>query len=279
MFDSTVYRGVTDHPARTADARLQIGRLLHDTAMDEVVERAMAAWRASSASGIAVGVMGGHATRRDSDAYGRAAVLGRGLARSGCLVVTGGGPGIMEAVNLGSYLADRPEEALAEALDILARQPVFTDHEPYTRAALDVRELHPVDDSGTDWERSGGMAVATWMTGDIPQPANLFAARTAKYLCNPFPEDRTLSLCGGRAVFAEGRAGTVQEVFMAVSKIYYDPAGQAGPLVLLGKDFWTRTMPVGNLIGKLLSASSNGDLTKRVTFTDEVDEVLEVVLR
>ena len=49
--------------------------------------------------------MGGHAELRGSGPYRMVAKLGRRLARAGRLIVTGGGPGVMEAANLGAYLA------------------------------------------------------------------------------------------------------------------------------------------------------------------------------
>jgi predicted Rossmann-fold nucleotide-binding protein len=51
--------------------------------------------------------MGGHATTRSSPEYRNIVHLARLLARSGFLVMTGGGPGAMEAANLGAYLCKR----------------------------------------------------------------------------------------------------------------------------------------------------------------------------
>ena len=49
-----------------------------------------------------VGVMGGHAVGRDEELYRRIAVLGRTFTRAGYTIATGGGPGAMEAANLGA---------------------------------------------------------------------------------------------------------------------------------------------------------------------------------
>jgi uncharacterized protein (TIGR00730 family) len=51
--------------------------------------------------GRAVTVFGSARTARDHPAYGSARLVGRTLAEAGFAVVTGGGPGIMEAANRG----------------------------------------------------------------------------------------------------------------------------------------------------------------------------------
>ncbi|MBT8240584.1 MAG: hypothetical protein KJN63_05095, partial [Acidimicrobiia bacterium] len=52
-----------------------------------------------------VGVMGGHHLARGSVAFRRAVELGAALALAGYCVATGGGPGAMEAANLGAAAA------------------------------------------------------------------------------------------------------------------------------------------------------------------------------
>jgi hypothetical protein len=110
----------------------------------------------------------------------------------------------MEAVNLGAYLADQPDSAEPEAIDLLGPHPDFRRHEEYTAAAVAVREHVPAP--ATSGRTAGGLAISTWQNEDIPQPANLFAARTAKFLADPVPEEKTLAICRGRTVFAP-RAG------------------------------------------------------------------------
>lgn len=48
-----------------------------------------------------VGIMGGHSLPRNHKAYAAIAHLARELARERFLLVTGGGPGVMEATHLG----------------------------------------------------------------------------------------------------------------------------------------------------------------------------------
>ena len=50
----------------------------------------------------AVSVFGSARTRQDAPEYARAAALGGALAEAGWAVITGGGPGVMEAANRGA---------------------------------------------------------------------------------------------------------------------------------------------------------------------------------
>ena len=73
-------------------------RSLHDATIEVALARFVYGRRI-------VGVMGGHAVERGAPAYRSAAILGRTLARAGLVVATGGGPGVMEAANLGAWSA------------------------------------------------------------------------------------------------------------------------------------------------------------------------------
>jgi hypothetical protein len=55
--------------------------------------------------GLAIGVFGSARTRPDDPFYAKAEQLGRALAGAGFAVITGGGPGVMEAANKGASQA------------------------------------------------------------------------------------------------------------------------------------------------------------------------------
>lgn len=71
---------------------------------------------------LIVAVMGGHDMERGPGEYTRVARLARSLARRCILVVSGGGPGAMEATHLGALLKDASDTDLDAAVQELAVQ-------------------------------------------------------------------------------------------------------------------------------------------------------------
>jgi len=303
MYDTIVYRHFLAHGGALPSIREALSQRMHDHGIDDGLQDTIADW-AGADGGPVIGIMGGHAQPRGSAGYELAALIGYGLARAGCLVVTGGGPGVMEAANLGAFLADADDDsgALKEAIAELAGAPDFTDHDPYTALALSVRrrfalptgeELPAGQDEpaggaepamaprrpgsgATDWARRGGLSVPTWLYGH--EPANLFAARIAKYFSNAIREDTILRLARGGIVFAPGRAGTVQEVFQAATKTFYATDGASGPFIFLGKRFWTEELPVESLLRPLFSAAPDGDLSRLLCVTDDPAQAVELLV-
>jgi predicted Rossmann-fold nucleotide-binding protein len=278
MYDTVVYEHFVARGGALPHIRDALAQRLHDHGIDDGLSDTIDEWTANS-GGPVVGIMGGHAEPRGSAGYRAAAAIGYGLARGGCLVVTGGGPGVMEAANLGAFFATADAPALDAAIDALEAAPDFRDHDPFTESALAVRHRFTRNPDGGDvlaWARHGGLSVPTWLYGH--EPANLFAARIAKYFSNAIREDTILRLARGGIVFASGRAGTVQEIFQAATKTFYATDGASGPFVFLGERYWTDELPVSTLLRPLLAASPHGDLTHLIRITDDPVEAVAMVM-
>jgi predicted Rossmann-fold nucleotide-binding protein len=215
-----------------------------------------------------VGVMGGHALLRGEPAYAAAADLGSRLAAAGRTVLTGGGPGAMEAANLGAYLSPDPA-SLPVALEQLAAAPGYrADLDRWVRTAFAVRERWPVEHAGRS------LSVPTWFYGH--EPTNVFATGIAKYFANAVREDTLLHRCRGGIVYLPGQAGTVQEIFQAATENFYaaDPE-RIAPMVLVGVDYWTATYPAWPLLQRLAAGRPMG---AAVSCVDSVSEAAELLL-
>jgi len=235
-------------------------RAIHDDAVSDALDELLVGARV-------VGVMGGHAMARGTEAYEGAARLGRELARAGFMVATGGGPGAMEAANLGAYAAPFDDGMLTEALQLLAKAPSFTSSvTDWARAAFEVRERWP----------SGGPSVGipTWFYGH--EPPNAFAEYIAKYFANATREDGLLARSNAGVVFLPGAAGTVREIFDNATPNYYESRGEPTPMVLVDRTHWTEKLPTWPLLQSLARARS---MESRIALVDRIEEAPEALKR
>jgi len=266
--DARAYRWFVDAHLRT-DAYCTLVRAIHDDTVTDDLDELVA-------GRSVVGVMGGHRVERGTDAYAAAARLGHRLASEGHLVATGGGPGAMEAVNLGALCHDAAD--LQDALDRLAAVPTFrpsvTD---WARLALDVRADVVGDEPRVPTDLLGptarSLGIPTWFYGH--EPPNVFCDAVAKYFSNAIREDGLLSRSTAGIVVLGGAAGTVQEIFQAVTPLYYalDDA-PLPPLVLVGRRQWTVDVPVWPTLSVL---AADRRMAGSVHLVDDIEEVPEIL--
>jgi len=214
----------------------------------------------------AVGIMGGHAMQRGGDDYIGAARLASQITRNGGTVMTGGGPGAMEAANLGARLAGQYTE-LTAAIQRLAEVPGYEpDITWWAQSALDI--VASTHATGTS------IGIPTWHYGH--EPPNVFATQIAKYFSNALREDTLLQRCHGGLIYLPGAAGTVQEIFQAATRNYYLPEGsQPVPMVLVDVEHWTRTVPAWPLLHSL---GHGRPMQTAAHLVATVDEAAAVVL-
>ena len=238
-----------------------LAQALHDHSVDVALEEALAGWRRTRR---VVGVMGAHAVHRGDAAYADAARLGRALGARH-LVATGGGPGAMEAANLGAWLSGRDGAVLDEALGALARVPSYRPAVgAWADAGFAVRDRFP--------DGAESLGIPTWHYGH--EPPNVFASAIAKYFRNATREAILLEVCDGGIVFLPGAAGTVQEVFQDACENYYADESAVAPMVLVGREHWTETVPAWPLLHALARGRT---MAQRVHLVDTVDEAAQLL--
>jgi predicted Rossmann-fold nucleotide-binding protein len=237
-----------------------LAQSLHDSSIDDALEE-------FTRDRTVVGVMGGHSLGRDDPAYADAARLARELAATGLTVATGGGPGAMEAANLGARLSDHPVSDLERVLARIAAVPTYAHGiTQWAQVGLDsVRGLAP---SGRS------LGIPTWHYGH--EPPNPFSSAVAKYFRNAIREDILLQVCRGGIVFLPGAAGTVQEIFQAACTNYYAPAAQVAPMVFVGRTYWTRTLPAWPLVSAL---AAGRPLATRAHLVDDASQVRALLVQ
>jgi predicted Rossmann-fold nucleotide-binding protein len=266
--DAKVYRHVRasgEYPGPVA----ALSRRLHDHGIAEALHDVLAD------AGGPVAVMGGHELARDSSGYRAAVALGRALGRSQAdfTVLTGGGPGAMEAVPLGVRLSKEDDSTVDEALRELAAAPSFGSGSSTVDDAAIGRWLAAADRvrlPGADKPRTIG--IPTWFYGH--EPPNTFVSLHAKYFANSVREDGLLTVATGGVVYTPGSAGTVQEVFQDYTHNHYGSLGPPAPMVFLDKDFWLNEVPAAPLVQQL----AKGRPSERwILVTDDLDEAVALL--
>jgi predicted Rossmann-fold nucleotide-binding protein len=255
--DGRIYAYVKAHGGRAPDVEEGLAQRTHD----HFIDVALAGYLMQSPRPV-VGVMGGSTTDAADPNYRRVVHLTASLSRRGYLVVGGGGLGIMEAANLGAYLADRSDAERDHAVDALAgARPYAEDPAGYIGAEVDVRErFAPGGES---------LAIPSWV--NAREPISQFASHIAKYFSNSIREDGMLALATAGIVFAPGGAGTMQEIFQDAAQNADRIFGRS-PMAFLDRQHYCRETGLYPALRRQAERLGFADL---LSVSDEPEEILE----
>jgi predicted Rossmann-fold nucleotide-binding protein len=255
--DGRIYEYVKTHGGRAPEMAEGLAQRTHD----HYIDSALADFLMESGRQVA-GIMGGSWTMASDRNYRRVVELAASLTQRGYLVVGGGGLGIMEAANLGAYLADRSEAERDDAVQALAETPGYAaDPAGYLRVAVGIRErFAPGAES---------LAIPTWVSEG--EPISQFASHIAKYFSNSIREDGLLAVATGGIVFAPGGAGTMQEIFQDAAQNAYKTFGRS-PMVFLDRQHYCADTGLYPALQRQADRLGFADL---LSVADEPAEILE----
>ena len=257
-FDSIIYQRYTSMGQHTNNVNELLARTLHDHS----IHTALARFFKTYDHRRCVGVMGGHALLRTDKAYRDIALLSQRLTQEGFIMLSGGGPGAMEATHLGAWMAGFSRQEMDDALETMMPAPSFKDA-GWLRTAFSVVEKYPQQEYVS-------LGIPTWRYGH--EPSTPFATHVAKFFENSIREDNILTLAFGGIIYTPGSAGTLQEIFQEAVQNHYLTYGFASPMIFLGKHFWTEEIPVYPLIEHLMETGKYRNLL--ITLTDDIDEAV-----
>lgn len=240
-----------------------LAQRIHDHAVDESLRELIEIDNDGMTGKKCVGIMGGHSVLRTDPFYEKVAVTAYRLASSGFFVTSGGGPGIMEAANLGAYLSGRNEEELHEAIGILKEAPSFEDR-MFTEKGREVLDNYP--------EGEENLAIPTWFYGH--EPSNLFATHIAKYFSNSIREDTLLAISLYGVIYAPGSAGTTQEIFMDATQNHYGTYGYYSPMVFLGRKHYREETRIYPLLKQL---ARGREYSEMLYISDDPREITDFI--
>ena len=261
-FDQQVYEHFIRKGKRCNESGELMARALHDQA----ITLAMYDFLSRYDEKCIVGIMGGHGILRTSEEYKQVVFLSKILTELGSLMVSGGGPGAMEAANLGAWIAGFTVEETLEAIEMISVAPSFKD-EGWLDTAFSVREKF-------FQSRYESLGIPTWLYGH--EPANVFATQIAKYFTNSIREDEILTIAMGGIIYTPGSAGTLQEVFQDAVQNHYLSFGYSSPMIFMNSNFWTKEMPIYKLFEYLIEEGKYKNLD--ILLSDSIEEIVKKLM-
>ncbi len=262
-YDTKVYRHYIEQGKQASCIRETLARSLHDHSISDALHDLLAGYDERQL----VAIMGGHSLLRTDSTYARIARISKHLTEAGMLMLSGGGPGAMEATHLGAWFAGRTDDELQSAIDELAVAPSFRDEGWLSSAFRTMRRFPRLGDAQS-------VGIPTWFYGH--EPATPFATHIAKYFENSIREDGLLALAKGGVIYTPGSAGTMQEIFQDSAQNHYETFGYSSPMVFLDTAYWSQQIPIYPLLKSLSDEGRYRNL--KLSITDDEDFVVREIL-
>jgi predicted Rossmann-fold nucleotide-binding protein len=270
--DHRVYQEYVEAGRQFSESiQVTLARRLHDHSITEALEAKLAGRKV-------VAIMGGHGMERRDPLYFQVAQIARLLTREGFLLISGGGPGAMEATHVGAFFATRDSEVMRDAIKHMSVRPAdsspnseYSDSD-WLHRAWKMREAFPVPVG--DEKKCESVGIPTWTYGH--EPPAVFASHIGKYFANSVREDGLLTVANHGVIFAPGSAGTIQEIFQeACQNHYFVVNNQCSPMIMFGRNYWTHEKPVWPLLSHLAEGRMYEEL---LGLTDNVETVVRRIL-
>ena len=261
-YDSRVYQHFMAQGMIARDVKESMARAFHDHG----IHTALVEFLKKHDPLKCIGIMGGHALLRTDPMFASVVMLSKRLTEAGFFMVSGGGPGAMEATHLGAWMAGRTDEEAREAMETLAEAATSFKDKRWLSSAFGVMRRYPQ----TQYVSLG---VPTWLYGH--EPSTPFATHIAKYFVNSVREDTILTIAFGGIVYTPGSAGTLQEIFQNAVQNHYLSYGLASPMIFMGKRFWTEDVPVYPMMHRMEENGRYKNLL--MTLSDDPLEIEEVL--
>ena len=166
-YDSRVYEHYLKMGKNARDVRESLARTLHDHG----IHMALDAFFEEHDSRLCVGIMGGHALQRSDPMFANIVLLSKRLTEEGFFMLSGGGPGAMEATHLGAWMAGRTQEETIETVRYLAAAAESFNDKAWLKSALDVMHRYPQ-------QQYVSLGIPTWLYG-LPSFSRTASAKTA----------------------------------------------------------------------------------------------------
>ena len=259
-YDQLTYKHYISENKLTNNIKESIARTLHDQGIYVALGEFFRAHNYLKC----IGVMGGHALLRTDKMYRQIVFLSKQLTEQGFFMLSGGGPGAMEATHVGAWMAGRNKDEVEDALHTLSAVPSFNKdkNNAWLSTAFKVIDKYPQ----VKYESLG---IPTWLYGH--EPSTPFATHIAKFFENSLRENNILTLPFGGIIYTHGSAGTMHEIFRDAEQNHYLSYGISSPMIFLGTKFWTEDMPAYPLLKQLAEKGKYKNLS--LTLTDDSEMV------